>query len=283
MQAQDVFDKLSNSYYQLTAAEKKVADYIIIHQKDAQYLSISELADASGVAEATISRFVKRLNYKNYNAFRLALANTTAPRGANPLSGEVLPDDSIADMCQKVFSADLAAMEETLSLIRPEAIAAAGELLANADKVLCMGQGGSMIMAQEAAHLFSTAFGTYFAVTDSHTQAVTAALLGPRDVVLYFSYSGSTRDLVEAAGILRRSGAKLILVTRFPRSPGAALADVVLQCGANETPIQQGSVAARVAMMFVLDLLFSEVCRKDLESCRHRRQLVSEALAEKHL
>lgn len=283
MQAQDVFDKLSNSYYQLTAAEKKVADYIIIHQKDAQYLSISELADACGVAEATISRFVKRLHYKNYNAFRLALANTTVPRGGNPLSGEVLPDDSIADMCQKVFSADLAAMEETLSLIRPEAIAAAGELLVNADKVLCMGQGGSMIMAQEAAHLFSTVFGTYFAVTDSHTQAVTAALLGPKDVVLYFSYSGSTRDLVEAARILRKSGAKLILVTRFPRSPGAALADVVLQCGANETPIQQGSVAARVAMMFVLDLLFSEVCRKDLESCRARRQRVSDALAEKHL
>ena len=90
MQAQNVFDKLSNGYYQLTAAEKKVADYIIIHQQDAQYLSISELADACGVAEATISRFVKRLNYKGYNAFRLALANTTAPRGGNPLSGAML-------------------------------------------------------------------------------------------------------------------------------------------------------------------------------------------------
>lgn len=283
MQAHDALERISEKYYQLTAAEKKVADHIITHQGEVQYLSISALAEACGVAEATISRFVKRLGYKGYNVFRLALANTAVRVSGNPLSGEVLPDDTIPDMCQKVFSADLAAMEETLALIRPEAIAAAGRLLSGAGKVLCMGQGGSMVMAQEAAHLFSTAFGNYFAVNDSHMQAVAAAQLGPSDVVLYFSYSGSTRDLIETASLIRGSGARLILVTRFPRSPGAALADVVLQCGANETPIQQGSVAARVAMIFVLDLLFSEVCRKDLESCRARRQRVSEALSEKHL
>lgn len=284
MPSEDIFERISSSYYGLTAAEKKVADYVMIHQGKTQYFSISELAEACGVAEATISRFVKRLACKGYNAFRLAVANAAAARGTgNPLSGEVLAGDSIPDMCQKVFSADLAAMEETLSLIRPEAIAAAGRLLDGAEKVLCMGQGGSMVMAQEAAHLFSTAFSKYFAVTDSHMQAVAAAQLSPRDVVLYFSYSGSTRDLIQAASLVHRRRAKLILITRFPKSPGAALADVVLQCGANETPIQQGSVAARVAMIFVLDILFSEVCRKDIESCRARRQLVSDALAEKHL
>ena len=62
-------------------------------------------------------------------------------------------------------------MEQTLSLLRPEDVTAAGDLLERADKVLCMGQGGSMVMAQEAAHLFSTAFGKYFAVTDSHIGA----------------------------------------------------------------------------------------------------------------
>ena len=30
----NVFEKISNAYYQLTAAEKKVADYVIIHQRD---------------------------------------------------------------------------------------------------------------------------------------------------------------------------------------------------------------------------------------------------------
>lgn len=281
---ENVFERISSAYYQLTAAEKKVADYVIIHQNDTQFLSISRLAEACGVAEATVSRFVKRLHFRGYNAFKLAIAQSTAGHsGANPLSGEVEPEDSLPDLCRKLFSADMDAMEQTLALIRPEDIRRAADLLEGADKVLCMGQGGSMIMAQECAHLFSTAFGNYFPVSDSHMQAVAITQAGPRDVIVYFSYSGATRDLMEAAKLARERGIKLILFTRFTKSPGAALAHVTLQCGSRESPLQLGSVAARIAQLYLLDVLFSEVCRRDLESCKAHRQRVADALAVKHI
>ena len=286
MPEMDAFEKISNAYYLLTTAEKKAADYVIIHQRDTQYMSISELAEACGVAEATISRFAKRLGYKGYNAFKLAVANSIASRATaagSPLSGEVLAEDSVSDMCQKLFAAEVDAMEQTLGLLRPEAVTAAGDLLVNARKVLCMGQGGSMVIAEEAAHLFSTVFGKYFAICDSHMQTIAAAQMGPGDVILYISYSGATRDLLEIAQLARERGADVILISRFPKSPGAALASVVLQCGTNESPLQMGSVAARVAMIFVLDVLSSEVCRRDLETCRSRRHQVADALSEKHV
>ena len=282
--SENVFERISSAYYQLTAAEKKVADYVVIHQNDTQFLSISRLAGACGVAEATVSRFVKRLHFRGYNDFKLAIAQSTAGHSTtNPLSGEVEPEDSLPDLCRKLFTADLDAMEQTLSLIRPEDIRRAADLLEGADKVLCMGQGGSMVMAQEAAHLFSTAFSKYFPVCDSHMQTIAAAQLGPGDVILYISYSGATRDLVEIARLAREREAEVILITRFPKSPGAAMASVVLQCGTNESPLQMGSVAARVAIIFVLDVLFSEVCRRDLESCRARRRQIADALSEKHV
>ena len=280
----NAFEKISSAYYSLTAAEKKVADYVIIHQQESQYMSISELAEACGVAEATISRFARRLNYKGYNAFKLAVAHSTAGRSAgNPLSGQVLAEDGVSDVCQKLFAANVDAMEQTLSLLRPEDVTAAGDLLERADKVLCMGQGGSMVMAQEAAHLFSTAFGKYFAVTDSHMQAIAATQLGPRDVILYFSYSGATRDMVENCLLARERGAGTVLITRFPKSPGAALADIVLECGAKEGPLQMGSIAARMGQLYLTDVLFNEMCRRDMEGCRERRRMVADALADKHL
>ncbi len=281
----DAFERISNAYYHLTSAEKKVADYVIIHQKDNQYMSISELAEACGVAEATVSRFARRLGFKGFIAFKLAMANAIAGRssGGNPLSGEISREDTVADMCQKLYAANVDAMEQTLSLLRPEALQAAGDLLKSAGMVLCMGQGGSMVVAQEAAHLFSTVFGNYFPVCDSHMQTIATIHLGEGDVILYFSYSGATRDMLEIVQLAKERKVKIILVTRFPKSPGAALADVVLQCGANESPIQMGSIAARIAMIFVVDMIFSEVCRRDLETCQTHRRMLADALAEKHL
>ena len=78
----NVFEKINSEYYQLTSAEKKVADYVVIHQQKTQFMSISELAEESGVAEATISRFCRRLDYKGYNAFKLAVANSVTGQAA---------------------------------------------------------------------------------------------------------------------------------------------------------------------------------------------------------
>ncbi len=279
-----VFSKISSSYYQLTASEKKVADYVILHQQQTQYMSISDLADSSGVAEATISRFCKSLGYKGYNAFKLAVAKASAERNLrSPLSGAVTPEDSIPDMCQKLFAADADAMAQTQELIKPEVITAASRLLLNAGTVLCVGQGGSMIMAQEAAHLFSTAFPGYICVSDSHMQAITATQLTEKDAVIYFSYSGATRDLQDMLKLSKKCGFKLLLVTRFPKSPGALGADIILQCGSNENPLQLGSIAARMAQLYLLDVLFSEMCRQDMESCKKRRKDISDALSSKHI
>ncbi|MBE6427414.1 MAG: MurR/RpiR family transcriptional regulator, partial [Planctomycetaceae bacterium] len=166
------------------------------------------------------SRFCRRLGYKGYNAFKLAVANSAAqPNAVSPLSGAVVPTDIFKDMCLKVYSADLGAMTETLELIREESIVRAADLLENANKVLCMGQGGSMILAKETAHLFSTAGGNYFAVEDSHMQAISAAGLCERDVVMFFSYSGATIEMAHTMKVAKERGAKIILITRFPKSP----------------------------------------------------------------
>ena len=282
--SQTVFDTISHSYYDLTAAERKTADYVMKNRERSQYLSIGELAEESGVAEATVSRFCRRLGYKGYNAFKLAIAKAGTPqRGAALDSGAISPDDGVEQLGRKLCTIESDAMQQTLSLLRPEAVETAADILCSARKVLCMGQGGSMILADEAAHLFSVCGGKFIAIRDSHLQIMSAATLTPEDAVLYFSYSGATRDMMETLSVVREQGAKVILITRFPRSPGAALADAVLQCGSNESPLQHGSVAARIAQLFLLDVLFNCVCLRDPETIVETRRRIAEVLAEKHL
>ncbi|MBO5568927.1 MAG: MurR/RpiR family transcriptional regulator [Clostridia bacterium] len=280
----DVFETISQSYYELTASERKTADYVMRNRERSQFLSIGELAEESGVAEATVSRFCRRLGYKGYNAFKLAIANACAPVPEHAaLDAPIEPGDDTAALASKLYATENEALLETLALLNSEAVEQAVEILRGARRVLCMGQGASMILAEEAAHLFSICDGKFVPVSDSHRQIIASATLTREDAVLFFSYSGATRDMMETLRVVREHGAKIILITRFPRSPGAALADVVLQCGSNETPLQHGSVAARIAQLYLLDILFTRLCLLDQDRCSQNRQTIAAALADKHL
>lgn len=282
---ENVFEKIDQMYYELTASEKKAADYVLAHRSETQFMSIAELADESGVAEATVSRFCRRLGYGGYNVFKLAIANASASQQGEfaTVSGQARESDSFADLCAKLFSADRDAMAQTLSLLRQERVREAVDLLAAAEKVICMGQGSSMLMAEEAANLFSLVSGKFFAVQDSHSQIMAVSNAGAHDLLLFFSYSGATRDMMDTLRMAREQGTPVILVTRFARSPGAALAKLVLPVGSNESPLQLGSVSAKIAQLFLLDVLFSEYCRRDVDGCMARRERIAAALAGKHL
>lgn len=282
--SESVFDKISAAYYELTASEKKTADYVMNNRDHAQYLSIAELADYSDVAEATVSRFCRRLGYKGFHAFRLALANASyllAPE-AGLLSGPIEASDSFEQMCEKLYSADQAAMRETMELIDPEKVRRAADMLHAARRVVCMGQGGSMLLAHDAGHLFSTVSGKFSSVADSHTQIMTAVNMRSEDVILFFSYSGATKELIDTMRAAKERGVKTLLITRFLKSPGALLADLVLPCGANESPLQLGSIPAKIAQLYLIDVLFSEYCRRDLDACRESRERIAAALEAKH-
>ena len=280
-----VYERISNDYYALTASEKKVADFVMAHQQETQFLSISELAENCEVAEATVSRFCRRLGYKGYNLFKLAVANASTQHKPwnNPLSGQVQETDSLDDISKKVYGAEVEALNQTMELLNMKAVKAAADLLESASRVLCMGQGGSMLIASEAAHLFSTVCNKFVAVADSHLQAMAAASADAKDVILFFSYSGSTKAMMQTLKHAEKRGVRVILVTRFPNAPGTDFADVVLQCGSNQNPLQAGSIPARIAQLYLLDVLFSELTRRHIPECREFRARIADALAYEHL
>lgn len=279
-----IFVFIVSEYYLFTASEKKLADYILSAQDSIPRMTISELAAACEVADATVTRFCRRLGYKGYPDFKMALVNAVAGHvDDNPLSGEITPEDPLDAIAQKLLSANSLAMGQTLEVLSVDAIAAAAKLLLEATCVLCMGQGGSMLIASEAAHLFSTTSNKFHPVSDSHMQIMAAAMMEPTDVIFFFSYSGSTLAMLDTLRTAKERGGKVILVTRFPKSPGAQLADIVLQCGANENPLQSGSVPARIAQLYLMDILFSEYSRKNMDITRERRARIAKALAAKHV
>ncbi len=281
MDEPNILERIHASYYQLTAAERRVADYVLAQYTQVQFMSITQLADECGTAEATISRFCRSLKLKGFNAFKIELARHSV--GGSTRQTPEPQTNSQSGRIAEVGRLAIEAVNQTLELAEPQSILKAVELLEKAPHVMCIGAGGSMILASECAHLFSTVSAKFYAVSDSHSQMSAAATMGLEDVIVLFSYSGATTSGIQVLELAKQRGIKTILITRFNKSPAAKLADVVLRCGSNEGPFQFGSVPAKVAQLIVVDLLFQEYCHRNPESCQENIQQIASALSGKHI
>lgn len=277
-----ILERIHASYYQLTATERKVADYVLAQHSQVQFMSITQLADECGTAEATISRFCRSLKLKGFNAFKIELARHSVA-GAIPTVSEGPAPDTPEGRSVEVGRLAHEAVKQTIDLVEPNQVLRAVEMLENANHVMCIGSGGSMIMASECAHLFSTITGKFYAVSDSHMQMSATATIDPSDVIIIFSYSGATTTGLQVMELAKSRGVKIILVTRFNKSPAANLADVVLRCGSNEGPFQFGSVPAKVAQLIVMDVLFQEYYNRNKETCEEYIQRIAAALSGMHI
>lgn len=283
----NIITLMHQEYEQFTRSERKIVNYVLEHQTETQYISITDLSAVCEVAVSTISVFCRKLKLAGFNDFKLELAR--AATFSNPQRqeeaeiGEIRSDDALPTVMGKVLHTVQDAAGRAYHMLEESAVERAVTLLVEARQVICLGQGNHSVVSLAAWAQFSTNSGKFKTIQDSHLQMVILSALTPEDVVLYFSYSGATHEVLEAAEVIRERGAKLILVTRYLNSPASGYADTVLLCGPNEQPMRFGSTAALIAQLYVVEVLLSEFKRRLPEQSEECRQSVGKALARKVL
>lgn len=266
----------------LTRSGRTVAEYLVQHAAEAQYLSISSLARECNVAEATVFRFCRSLGFEGYHEMRIALAQANAT-GAMVNQRELDPEASTATLCEHASGLFMTAINGTQNALSPEAVDRAAKMLHEAHQVFCLGQGGSMLLANDLCARFAGISNKFRTAGDNHLQIMAAGLMTEADVVLFISYSGATRDMLETLRAAKTSGARIILITHYEDSPGAKLADVVLLCGAQESPLDSGSIPIKVAVLYVGEVLLLRYILSDSEAAGEAQERTTEALAVKML
>ena len=280
--ATNFWELLQQHQSDLTKSGRTVAEYLMQHAAEAQYLSISSLARECKVAEATVFRFCRALGFEGYHEMRIALAQANAT-GAMVNQRDPEPDADTATLCEHASALFMTAINGTQNTLSPEAVDRAVELLHRARQVFCLGQGGSQLVANDICARFAGITNKFRTAGDSHMQVMAASLMTEEDVVLFVSYSGATRDMIETLRTAKAAGAKIILITHYEDSPGAKLADIVLLCGAQENPLDSGSIPIKVAVLYVAEVLLLRYMLDDQQQTNEAQDRTTEALAVKML
>lgn len=282
MANQDITSLIHSRYNTFTNTEKKVADYILQHMKEVIYMSITDLADACQVGESSVFRFCKTMNLKGYQEFKIVLAHSVSLDDETPqLSNIITMQDTVKDLSSKVLSSNIQALTETYNLLAEQDIVSAVESMIQAKRIHFFGVGSSSITALEAKNKFMRITNKTEFAGDSHLQIMSAALMEPGDVAIAISYSGSTKDTIAVAKLAKERGATVISITRFAKSPLRNFSDLTLLCGANEGPLQGGSLSAKLSQLYLLDLLYFEYFKQTNSASVTNKELTASAVIEK--
>ncbi|GGX31376.1 MULTISPECIES: SIS domain-containing protein [Undibacterium] len=237
----------------LSRAERQVAEFLLQKPHDALEMSIRVLAQACDVSEPTVARFSQSLGFDGFKSFKLAFAKSLAT-GIPYLHLDVNQADQVRDVLPKVFDRTIAALMEARNNANIPNFEAAVNLLARARRIECYGLGYSGALATDAQLKFFR-FGIPTTVfCDAHLQAQSASLLNSDCVVVAFSRTGRTRDLIHSVQIAKNAGAR-VLVLCASGGPLADLADVHLSVDVEEDPDVYTPMTSRLAHLTYIDAL----------------------------
>jgi DNA-binding MurR/RpiR family transcriptional regulator len=269
---------------EFTGALQRVAEHVLSDPAAAARATIVELAERSGTSPATVTRFCRALSFEGYSDLRLAIAGETG-RGARlagwtvDIGREIQPTDPLERVLGQIMAADTQAMHDTAALLDLREVERAAEAIAGASRVDIYGASGSALVGGEMQFSLHRIGVAAWAWNDVHNGLASGALLRNGDVALGISHSGQTRETIEMIAEAGSHGATTVILTSFPRSPLAELADIVLLTASQATTFRPDALSARHPQLVVLDLLYIAVAQRTHDRAHSAFQRTAQAVA----
>ncbi|GGB97023.1 HTH-type transcriptional regulator HexR [Marinobacterium zhoushanense] len=274
----NLVQEINSALDTLNRSERKVAQVILSDPQAATRASIAVLAKQAQVSEPTVNRFCKRFNTAGFPDFKLHLAQSLAS-GVPYVTRSVEPDDTAERYTPKIFDATMASLALAKEGLNPADIDLAVDQLIQAKQILFFGLGACGSVAQDAQHKFFRFNIPVVAYDDVLMQRMAAAASGTRDVIVIFSNTGRTRELVDIAKIARDSGATVVGITN-PGSPLTRHCTAVLGVQEPEDTDIYMPMLSRIVHLVVVDILATGVTlRRGPHFLPHLRR-IKESLKE---
>lgn len=258
--------KIRERYNQMSKAEKKISDYILSESRNCLGMTAVDIAAQSGVSSASVIRYVQKLGFEGLDGFKLALAAEGAQESEEDMVDPIISrEDDLDTMCHKLDVLLTAAFQDFFYQLDQEALAAAIQAVKGARRIYLMGIGASMMPAYDLFHKLRRADFPADFYQDLNMMVEFFNYIDERDVVIAFSYSGQSQEILYACDIAKKQRASVIAVTRRRDSALRDLADICLLVPDREAVMRIGAFTSLHTSLMMGDLLYMGVIREDLE------------------
>jgi RpiR family carbohydrate utilization transcriptional regulator len=258
---------IKNSLPDLRKSEKTVGEFILKDPKSIITMKTAEASQAMGISEPTLIRFCKAIGFSGFQELKINLSQQLAADDYF-IMYEINEDDSIHELCEKVFDTTISEILNVRSQIDQEILENAIETLVNADRVEFYAFGGSAPVAMDGQHKFFRLKIPSSNISDPHLQFMSANSLEKNDVVVAISQSGTTAALIDSVRIVRKNGVKVIGIMPGD-TPLANICDFPLAIDIGINNRISKPMTSRIAYTAVIDVLTMGVAQLKPEAQDH--------------
>lgn len=272
--------RIRSSFPALAASEARVANWIMQQPQKIIHLSMAQVAQACGVSDTTVLRFCRNTGFQGYTDLKLSIARDVVSP-TQIIHDDIAEGDGPAVVARKVFMSNIQALYDTLEVLDEGALIKAINLLTAARRILIVGVGTSGPIVHSMYNMLMRLGLNCKAETDSYLQLMEVALLGPGDVVVAISQSGSSIDSVLTLKQAKENGAATICITGNAQSSITDHADVTLLSVDREARIE--AIASRLAQVSIADALYVIMALNAIDSATQNEKRIWDALLPKML
>lgn len=251
-----IISYIFSEYEKFSDTEKKVASFIINNKDKIIEMTIGELAAASEVSEASVSRFCKRCQMKSFHHLKITLAKEMVESGEEISVSNHIDEQNITQSLQNILANKIDELKETIENIDSNELKKILGCLKKAGTVQFTAVGNTIPAALDGTYKLNQIGIPAVANTIWETQLAYTYNLRKGDVVVIISNSGASKRLIQIGKAAKEKGITIIGITNSKNSPIAQLSDYHLTTATREKLFLDEYYFSRISAFAVIEVLY---------------------------
>ncbi|WP_304155328.1 MurR/RpiR family transcriptional regulator, partial [Megamonas hypermegale] len=259
-----------------SAVEQNIIKYILDNPKEIVNMSIREIANKTFTSSAAIFRLCQKCGLKGYTEFKIKFIsevnrtsdfeNDELEKPIRDLHRPINGKDDVKSVVRKMAFLQIEAIEETKNEINYKQLERVADMMNAAGQIVFFGFDLNYYISQSTVyHLVQT--GKPAVVYETvNNQVAKAVMFKKEDVAILISRTGENKNLIRISQVLKRKGAKIILLSASRDTSLDKLCDEFIYIANVIDYLSMGGVIFSVGCRYILDVLFGILLSKNYKS-----------------
>lgn len=259
---------IRDRYENFSKAYKKISDYILSNPQDLIKSTALDISKRCGVSSASIVRFAKYIGFNGLDELKISIASKNYNDNKNYINPIISSNDNIQELCDKLMVLIESSNEDFFYQLDKKLLKKSFDIIRKAKSIYILGIGASSLPAYDLFHKLKRVNFNAFFFEDAHLNAEAFNYIGDKDVVIAFSYSGRTKEIIYPVKIAISKKTPVIAITRKKKNPLSSMANIPITVPNNEELTRIGAITSKYSSLIVSDLLYLGCIQKDFDNIK---------------